>query len=100
MKLTNTLRFYCSLVISRSLKHDSYHNAGKPRRILRDDGSDYYSERNLTPTESSIKRQLERLDRLEKMQLGNHENESKRPASNMKRSNTKVSVDTERDHRS
>lgn len=80
--------FYSSLVVKRPLKFSLYHNAGKPRRVLRDDGSDYFSEPNLTPSESQVKQQLDRLERLEKMQLGGQPNPSKRKKKSNKSSDS------------
>lgn len=70
------MNVYSSFRVFRPLKHSAYHNAGKPRRLLCDDGTDYNKEKNLSPKQVDVRRQLERLERLEKLQLKNNKNRS------------------------
>lgn len=53
----------------RPIRASDYHNRGKPKRVLCDDGTDYFAERNLTRNGQFYRDQLARLDRLERMQL-------------------------------
>lgn len=69
MRFTNPLRVYSSLVMLRHQKLSLYHNAGRPRRLLRDDGTDYNLDRNLSPKQADVRRQLNRLEQLEKLQF-------------------------------
>lgn len=82
MKLSSVCQFYSSRILWNRSRGGprfltppatTYHNRGKPKRILRDDGSDYYSEAHspLTKTTKFYTDQLDRLDRLEKYQLQN-----------------------------
>lgn len=42
---------------------------GNPKRVLRDDGSDYFSEPNLSENPQKYRDRLRRFERLEKLQL-------------------------------
>lgn len=68
MRFTAVLRVYTSRLLENQLKATAYHNRGKPRRVLRDDGTDYFSEPNLTPSEQDYRDRIKRLDELERMQ--------------------------------
>lgn len=71
MRLTQVVRIFTSQTIqnSRGIKLTNYHNRGKPKRVLRDDGSNYYDDQNITKKEDYYRQQLNRLDDLERMQL-------------------------------
>ena len=71
MRFTQVCNFYASHVLSRQIpfKASSYHIRGKPRRVLRDDGSDYLEDRGITPKEQDYRRRIERLERLGRAQL-------------------------------
>lgn len=84
MRLTSLLRVCQTHVLYRSYNLKtalSYHNRGKPRRVLRDDGTDYFAERNLTPKSCDQRRKLERLEKLEQLQINNssYPNDHKHP---------------------
>lgn len=71
MRTTRVNKFLFSQVACRSMKMSDYLNRGIPKRVLRDDGKDYLEDHNLSKRESYYRRQLSRLDELEKIQLGN-----------------------------
>lgn len=97
MRLTNVIKFYASHVLLRpTIKATSYHNRGKPRRVLRDDGSDYFAERNITQKEQVYRRQLQRLNELEQLQLtGQSNNNNATKTSPRNRSSHHIRVKTE-----
>lgn len=74
MKLSSPLGIFSSLKRLISYKPDTVINRGRPRRILRDDGSDYLVDSRLTPSKGEYVNQLKRLNELERKQLGKDKN--------------------------
>ena len=71
MRVGANLRVYISFISCKPirLKETAYHNRGLPKRVILPDGSDFFSEPNLSPRDERCK--LERLEKLEQKQLGN-----------------------------
>lgn len=75
MRLSQVIRFYTSQFKCNKLS--DYHNRGRPKRVLKDDGSNYFDDPNVSMKEQHYRQKLKRLNDLEQLQLAGSTNSHK-----------------------